>query len=217
MKVLRLGRSMVVALSMASCSSSTADGGGGRSDATADSTPVSCSAAAPSGACPNGQTCVGTPPSCRQICTVNSDCGFDPVDGTKCCQVVPNGASVEIFGVCGPTVAGACRCLTKADCTGGEVCTPSVVTLSVGAVPSGTYTCAKNDGATYDGCGGCPACSSAAAGSNDCYQDAKGNQFCGRSCSKDDDCLNPGVACCKPAACKNCALGCSKPGVCVPC
>ncbi len=211
--------------------------------------PGPCSPSNPKGTCPAGESCVsggccglartcgttccasgdacvdwGTKDKpqlrCSRSCSTSTECGFDAVDGTKCCRFTVDAATGKPNGggVCGPSATDSCRCGAAADCA-STVCAPHVP-LSGVRTPDGPYVCVANDGGYYHGCSiNVPRCGS--SGGMDCWKDLRtGSSYCAAGCGTDSDCKSPGVACCaKPptSACDNAAASCKWTGMCVPC
>jgi hypothetical protein len=215
------------------------DGASARSDGgDAATCPVPC-AGVVGGCCTFAQTCLNgacCANPCGGACCVagavclddglgNKKCATGCTDSTQCPAAAPccGPAAEGLCGSIGSTWAcmpmtlcagEVCRCTTGASCTATGVCAPFMVSTN----PVGPYVCKANDGKAYDGCDGdclgtghCPN-----APGDDCYN-VGGNTFCGKGCSIDSDCGDPGIVCCKPATCGNCINSCRGAGVCGPC
>ncbi len=152
---------------------------------------------------------------CVQDAAGNKSCAVRCTDTMQCPATDPCCDPSFAGGACVPmAMATACRCTTSSQCALGA-CAPLVDSSQN---PIGPYVCKANDGKAYDGCGGnclgtghCPN-----AAGDDCYN-VGSNAFCGKGCSIDSDCGDPGIVCCKPATCGNCINSCKGAGVCGPC
>jgi hypothetical protein len=197
--------------------STTGPGGGSDggvptgSDASGGGDSGSCARPCGNSCCSASAVCISDSlgnKSCAEACTDSKLC---PSTAPCCDPTMGNG------GACVPSAPSqTCRCTTGAGCPTTGTCAPQT---DVSGNPVGPYVCKANDGAKYDGCGGnclgTGRCPNAPTGYS-CFA-VTGNSFCGKGCTADADCGDPGVTCCKPATCGNCVNSCSGAGVCGPC